>query len=73
MPPTGRLDGIEKLDSDYLVTDNPGGRVIRVAPDGSATEVAKDLRNAADLGLRVGDRVAAVPELTGGTVRFLNL
>ncbi|MGH9039181.1 MAG: SMP-30/gluconolactonase/LRE family protein [Acidimicrobiia bacterium] len=73
MVKTGRLDGIEKLDADYLVTDNPGGRLLRIAPDGSAAEVTTGLKNAADLGLRTDDRLAAVPELSGGTVRFLTV
>lgn len=73
MAPTGQLDGIEKLDGDYLVTDNSGGRLLRVGADGSVTEVAGDMPGAADLGLRVGDRVAAIPQLGAGAVRFLTV
>lgn len=73
MTPAGRLDGIEKLGDDFLVTDHPGGRLLRVAPDGSTTEVAGDLPGAADLGLRSGDRVAAVPQLGEGVVRFITV
>lgn len=73
MAPTGRLDGIEKLDDRYLVTDNPGGRLLRVSGDGSVEEVAGDMPGAADLGLRVGDRIAAIPQLGAGTVRFLTV
>jgi sugar lactone lactonase YvrE len=70
MPPLGRLDGIEKLGSDWIVTGN--GTVWRVTPDGKASEVTK-IANAADLGLRPGDRVAAVPTLSDNTVVFLTL
>lgn len=73
MAPTGQLDGIEKLDDAYLVTDNPGGRLIRVDTQGSVTELAKDIPGAADLGLRPGDRVAAIPQLSEGVVRFLTV
>lgn len=71
MAPGGRLDGIEKLGDAFLVTDHGGGRLLRVGPDGSVTEIAADLPGAADLGLRSGDRVAAVPLLRDGVVRFI--
>lgn len=70
MAPLGRLDGIEKLGSDWIVTGN--GTLWRVTPDGRASELAK-IGNAADLGLRPGDRVAAVPTLSDNTVVFLTL
>ena len=73
MGPTGQLDGIEKLDDAYLVTDNPGGRLIRVDATGAVTELATDMPGAADLGLRAGDRVAAIPQVTEGVVRFLEV
>lgn len=73
MAPVGQLDGIEKLGDAYLVTDNPGGRLLRVGPDGSVSEVATDMPGAADLGLRSGDRVAGIPQLRSGTVRFLTV
>jgi hypothetical protein len=71
MAPLGNLDGIEKLGSDWIVTDNTG-HVWRVTPDGKPTELAK-IANAADLGLRGGDRVAAVPTLSDNTVVFLTV
>jgi sugar lactone lactonase YvrE len=71
MAPLGNLDGIEKLGSDWIVTDNTG-HVWRVAPDGKPTELAK-VANAADLGLRRGDRVAAVPTLSDNTVEFFTI
>jgi hypothetical protein len=71
MAPLGNLDGIEKLDSDWIVGDNTG-HVWKVTPDGKATELAK-IANAADLGLRRGDRLAAVPTLSDNTVQFLTI
>jgi sugar lactone lactonase YvrE len=68
MAPLGRLDGIEKLGSDWVVTGN--GTVWRVTPDGKASELTK-IAKGADLGLRPGDRVAAVPTLSDNTVVFL--
>ena len=65
MAPLGNLDGIEKLDADWIVTGS--GRVWRVTPDGKPTELGQ-LPHAADLGLRRGDRVAAVPTLSDNTV-----
>jgi hypothetical protein len=73
MERTGQLDGIEKLDDGYLVTDNPGGRLLFVTASGAVAEVAGDLPGAADLGLRSGDRVAAVPQLMDGVVRFIDV
>lgn len=70
MAPLGRLDGIEKLGSDWIVTGN--GTVWRVTPDGKASEVEK-VANAADLGLRRGDRVAVIPTLSDNSVVFLTL
>jgi len=71
MAPLGNLDGIEKLGSDWILGDN-SGHVWRVTPDGKPTELAK-IANAADLGLRRGDRVAAVPTLSDNTVQFLTI
>ncbi|HKN38203.1 MAG TPA: hypothetical protein VJ456_03730 [Acidimicrobiia bacterium] len=71
MAPLGNLDGIEKLDTDWIVTDNTG-HVWRVTPDGKASELAK-IANAADLGLRRADRLAAVPTLSDNTVQFLTI
>ena len=71
MAPLGNLDGIEKLDANWIVGDNTG-HVWKVTPDGKATELAK-IANAADLGLRRGDRLAAVPTLSDNSVQFLTV
>ena len=70
MAPLGNLDGIEKLGSDWVVTGS--NRVWRVSPAGEATELAQ-VANAADLGLRRGDGVAAVPTLSDNTVQFVTV
>jgi len=70
MAPLGNLDGLEKLGSDWIVTGSD--RVWKVTPDGKATELAK-VANAADLGLRRGDGVAAVPTLSDNTVQFVTV
>jgi hypothetical protein len=59
------------LGSAWIVTDNTG-HVWRVTDDGKATEVAA-IATAAALGVRPGDRVAAVPTLSDNTVVFLTL
>jgi sugar lactone lactonase YvrE len=70
MAPLGNLDGIEKLDSDWIVTGS--GHVWRVTPDGRPAEFGQ-IANGADLGLRRGDRVAAVPTLSDNTVEFFTI
>lgn len=70
MAPLGNLDGIEKLGPDWIVTGN--GTVWRVSDDGRAAELAK-VAHAADLGVRRGDRVAAIPTLSDNTVRFVTI
>jgi hypothetical protein len=70
MAPLGNLDGLEKLGSDWIVTGS--GHVWQVTPDGKPTELAQ-VANAADLGLRRGDRLTAVPTLSDNTVQFLTI
>ena len=70
MAPLGNLDGLEKLGSDWIVTGSD--RIWRVTPDGKPTELGQ-LPHAADLGLRPGDQVAAIPTLSDNTVELLSL
>jgi sugar lactone lactonase YvrE len=70
MGPLGNLDGIEKLDRDWIVTGSD--TVWRVTADGKAAELAK-VPHAADLGLRRGDKVAAVPTLSDNTVEVFTI
>jgi hypothetical protein len=73
MAPFATLDGLEKLGDDLVVTDNPGGRVVLVKPDGATAEVAGTAPGAADIGLRRADRIVAVPQLRDGAVRFIEV
>jgi sugar lactone lactonase YvrE len=70
MGPVAQLDGIEKQDDSYLVTDDPGGRLLRIGADGSVTELITGLTTPADIGWRAGDSVVAVPELSASDVKF---
>lgn len=67
MKPLGNLDGIEKLEGNWIVTGSD--TVWRVTADGEAGELAK-VASAADLGLRRGDKVVAVPTLSNNTVEI---
>ena len=73
MGPVGQLDGIEKQGDGYLVTDNPGGRLLRVGPDGTVVELMTGLTTPADIGWRPGDSVIAIPELSASDVRFFTV
>jgi hypothetical protein len=73
MAPLAQLDGIEKQDDSYLVTDHPGGRLLRVAPDGTVSELMTGLTTPADIGWRPGDSVVAIPELSAGNVKFFTV
>src|SRR5438876_413840 len=61
---------VDDRTGDAYVSDT--ARVWRVPPDGKASELAK-IANAADLGLRRADRLAAVPTLSDNTVQFLTI
>lgn len=70
MAPLGNLDGLEKLGSDWIVTGSD--HIWRVTPDGKPTDLGQ-VPHAADLGLRPGDRVAAIPTLSDNTVELVSL
>ena len=70
MAPLGNLDGLEKLGSDWIVTGSD--HIWRVTPDGKSTDLG-ELHQAADLGLRRGDRVAAIPTLSDNTVELVTI
>ena len=57
----GTLDGVVRHGDDYLVTDFINGRLMRVAPNGSASLVAPLPPSAADLGIDPVREVVAVP------------
>ncbi|MGD9738965.1 MAG: SMP-30/gluconolactonase/LRE family protein [Bauldia sp.] len=64
----GGLDGIEPMEGGMLVTDNGGGRLLRVASDGTVTALAEPGAGAADLEYIAAEGLAVVPMLTTGEV-----
>src|SRR5512143_1625284 len=68
--PIGNLDGIEKDGADYLVTDFMAGKIFRVSKSGAATVLKSGFAESADLGWDPARRTIAVPEMSGGTVKF---
>lgn len=66
--PIGGLDGIEPADGGMMVTDNTGGRLLVVAPDGTVTVVAEVGPGAADFELVADENFALVPMETTGEV-----
>ncbi|HSD72196.1 MAG TPA: ATP/GTP-binding protein [Thermoanaerobaculia bacterium] len=71
--PIGNLDGIEKDGADYLVTDFMAGKIFRVSKSGAATVLKSGFAESADLGWDPARRTIAVPETSGGTVKFFRL
>lgn len=48
--PIGMLDGLEAVEGGVLVTDNGGGRLVKVAEDGTINEVGATGAGSADFG-----------------------
>ncbi|MGZ9811102.1 SMP-30/gluconolactonase/LRE family protein [Pseudoroseicyclus sp. H15] len=57
----GALDGIEAYDGGMLVTDNMGGKLVSVAPDGTVTDLANVGGGAADHEFVADSGMAYVP------------
>jgi glucose/arabinose dehydrogenase len=66
--PVGVLDGVELIDGGVLVTDNGGGRLVRVAEDGTATEVGQTGAGSADLEYVAAENLVVIPLLNSGEV-----
>ena len=66
--PIGGLDGIEPMDQGLMVTDNPGGRLLQVAPDGTVTELAMPGAGAADHEFIPDEHLVIIPMLNTGEV-----
>lgn len=66
--PIGGLDGIELYEGAVAVTDNPTGRLLAVARDGTVTELAAPGAGAADFEYVPGERLFVVPVLNTGEV-----
>lgn len=69
----GNIDGVEKIGSDYLVTDYFRGRLVRVTPDGSTSTAAQVLPGAADHGIDPARSMVAVPHTLLNVVTFTEL
>ena len=66
--PIGGLDGIEKMDQGFMVTDNSGGRLVQVKPDGSTTVLAMSGAGSADLEYVPDQQLVVIPNLQTGAV-----
>lgn len=66
----GNLDGLERDGDSYLVTDWTGGRVVRVAMDGSSETVMQLSPSTADLGFDARTRTLGVPVFAASAAVF---
>ena len=66
--PIGALDGIEKMDQGLMVTDNSGGRLVQVKPDGTTTVLAMPGAGSADLEYVPDQHLVVIPNLQTGAV-----
>jgi len=62
----GMLDGIELAESGVLVTDNGGGRLMRIATDGTATTIGDTGAGSADFEYVPDQMLVVVPILNSG-------
>ena len=66
--PIGMLDGIEHAEGGVLVTDNGGGRLLKLDADGTLTEVGMTGAGSADLEYVSASGLVVVPLLQGNEV-----
>lgn len=66
--PVGVLDGIEAVEGGVLVTDNSGGRLVRVGEDGTITEVGATGAGSADFEFVASENLVVVPLLNTSEV-----
>jgi sugar lactone lactonase YvrE len=66
--PVGTLDGIELIEGGVLVTDNGGGRLVKVAEDGMATEIGQTGAGSADFELVQDQNLVVIPLLNTSEV-----
>lgn len=72
--PVGNLDGLEPLaDGSLLATDWMAGRLMRIRPDGSVSQLEKLHQGAADIGYLPRARTVFVPLMNDGKVVALRL
>ena len=66
--PVGTLDGIEPVEGGVLVTDNGGGRLVKVAEDGTATEIGQTGAGSADFEFVADQNLVIIPLLNTSEV-----
>jgi hypothetical protein len=66
--PIGTLDGIEPVQGGVLVTDNGGGRLVKVAEDGTATEIGQTGAGSADFEFVADQNLVVIPLLNSSEV-----
>jgi sugar lactone lactonase YvrE len=66
--PVGMLDGIELVQGGVLVTDNGGGRLVKIADDGAIAEVGATGAGSADLEFIPEQNLIVVPILNTSEV-----
>jgi hypothetical protein len=62
----GGLDGIEPTEGGMMVTDNSGGRLLMVAPDGTVTVLVEPGNGAADHEYVPQESLVVIPMLNSG-------
>lgn len=70
--PIGMLDGLEPVEGGVLVTDNGGGRLVRVAEDGTITDVGATGAGSADFEFIPEQNLIIVPLLNTNEVLAFN-
>lgn len=71
--PIANFDGIVKVGDVFCGTDWVGGRLLRIARDGTVTEVLTGFKQLADLGYRPDTGQLGLPEMSSSRVFLLTL
>jgi sugar lactone lactonase YvrE len=66
--PVGTLDGIELIEGGVLVTDNGGGKLVRVMADGTITPIGDTGAGSADFELVADQNLVVIPLLNTSEV-----
>jgi sugar lactone lactonase YvrE len=66
--PVGGLDGIELVEGGVLVTDNSGGRLVKIAEDGTMIEIGQTGAGSADFEFVADQNLVVIPLLSSSEV-----
>lgn len=66
--PVGALDGIEAVEGGVMVTDNMGGRLVRIGEDGTIAEIGSTGAGSADHEYVPSENLVVIPMLQGNEV-----